>query len=247
MIQSVQLSWSIIEELKKRHSAGVTELANTLNKSKSTIHAQLTTLRRCELVIQQESEYRLSLQFLDIAEEVKSQFGKYDVVTQEVDSLAKKTGEVVQFGTEEHGRLVYLYKCEAYSGVQTSSRIGKRDYLHSTSLGKAILSTYTQDRVDEIIDKQGLVKKTKNTLTSTEAVKNDLDQVRNQGFAYDNEENINGLCCMGVPVYADDKTVLGAISVSGPSSRITRKKVEEELFTAAVKTANIIQINYRFS
>jgi len=246
-VQSVDLACALLRELQERESAGITELADLLGYAKSAIHTQLATLEANELVVKDGTSYRLSLRFLDMAESVKEQIGKYGVITSEVDSLANKTGEVVQFGTEEHGWLVYLYKAKGENAVETASSIGTREYLHSTSLGKSILSTYSERRIEEIIEMRGLPSKTEQTISNKEKLFEELEQVREQGYAFDDEENIQGLRCVSVPVYSDAGDVLGAISISGPSQRMTLNRIEEELVANASKSANVIQINYKFS
>jgi len=246
-VQSVDLACSLLRELQERESAGITDLAESLGYAKSAIHTQLATLEANELIVKDGTSYRLSLRFLDMAESVKEQISKYDVITSEVDSLANKTDEVVQFGTEEHGWLVYLYKARGEMAVETASSIGKREYLHSTSLGKSILSTYPKHRIEKIIQMRGLPSKTQQTITNKEELYDELEQVREKGYAFDDEENIQGLRCVSVPVYSDSDDVLGAISISGPSQRMTLDRIEDELVTDASKSANVIQINYRFS
>jgi len=246
-VQSVDLACALLRELQERESAGITELADLLGYAKSAIHTQLATLEANELVVKDGTSYRLSLRFLDMAESVKEQIGKYGVITSEVDSLANKTGEVVQFGTEEHGWLVYLYKAKGENAVETASSIGTREYLHSTSLGKSILSTYSERRIEEIIEMRGLPSKTEQTISNKEKLFEELEQVRKQGYAFDDEENIQGLRCVSVPVYSDAGDVLGAISISGPSQRMTPDRIEDELVADTSKSANVIQINYKFS
>lgn len=246
-VQSVGLACSILKELQERERAGVTELAEAVDKAKSGVHAQLKTLEANELVVNEDATYRLSLRFLDMAESVKAQFGNYDVITSEIDALAAETGEVVQFGAEEHGWLVYLYKSKGDAGVETASSIGKREHLHSTSLGKAILSTYSEEETAQIVARRDLPRKTPNTITTKAELFEELDQIRDRGYAFDDEENISGLRCVSVPVFRDDENVLGAVSVSGPSRRMTQDRVDEELVDAVSKSANVIEINSRFS
>ena len=235
------------EELQERERAGVTELADAVGKAKSGVHAQFKILEANELVVNEGTTYGLSLRFLDMAESVKAQFGNYDVIASEIDALAAKTGEVVQFGAEEHGWLVYLYKSKGDAGVETASSIGKREHLHSTSLGKAILSTYAEEEVKQIIVRRGLPEKTENTITTRAELFEELGQTQDRGYAFDDEENISGLRCISVPVFQDEENVFSAVSVSGPSRRMTQERVEKELVDAVSKSANVIEINSRFS
>lgn len=228
-VQAVDIACELLQNLQERERAGITELADALGYAKSSVHTQLATLEANELVVKDGTKYRLSLQFLDMAESVKNQIRKYDVITTEIDALAEKTGELVQFGTEEHGWLVYLYKAKGETAVETKSGIGTREYLHSTSLGKAILSEYSETKVDEIIDKCGLPQKTDRTTTTRDQRMEDLAATRERGYAIDDEENLSGVRCLGAPVLDEEDNVLGALSISGPSRRITDDRIENEL------------------
>jgi IclR family acetate operon transcriptional repressor len=98
--------------------------------------------------------------------------------------------------------------------------------LHCTGLGKAILAFYPQDQVEAVISK-GLPAKTQFTLTSPEMLRTELDQIRVVGFAIDDQENELGVRCTGAPIFDYTGKVVGAISVSGPASRISRDRCLE--------------------
>jgi DNA-binding IclR family transcriptional regulator len=245
-VQAVHKAVAIIELLQERNGMGVTELSAELDLSKATVHHHLSTLMEHELVVQQESMYRLSLRHLDFGETVKSRLGYYDVVTQELDDIAGETGELAQFATEEHGRAVYLYKARGEKAVQTASTIGKREYLHCISLGKAILAHLPEERVDEIVDKHGLERFTPQTISSRDELYERLERVRERGYAIDDEEKIEGLRCVAAPVLSDSD-VLGAVSISGPSSRMRGERFEEELPEVVQRSANVIEINAKFT
>jgi len=245
-IEAVQLSCEIIELLQEREEAGVTELAEELSRSKSSIHAYLATLAEQKYVVERDGLYSLSLKYIDLAEHVKDQVGKFDVIRAEIDELADVTDEVAQFGTLEHGDLVYLYKVRGDAAVETMSTIGSRETLHSTALGKAILSVIDEARVRELLGPGPLPAKTDNTITDIDELVDELEVTAERGYAIDDEENILGLRCVSTPVVLDDGTVLGSISVSGPSSRITSERIDE-LEETLERAANIVQINTKFS
>jgi DNA-binding IclR family transcriptional regulator len=245
-VQAVQTAFDIVDVLQERGGAGVTELAGELDRSKSTVHCQLTTLLENEYVVKRDDTYRLSLRYLHLGEVVKSRYDVLEVVPSELDDLATETGEVAQFATEEHGRAVYLYKANGEKAVRTASTIGKREYLHCLSLGKAILAHLPRERVVQIVERHGLPRKTANTVTSEEVLFEQLDRVRERGYAIDDEEMISGLRCIAAPVTGPDG-VLGAVSISGPSSRMTDERFEDELSALVKRSANIIEINTQFS
>ncbi|RLM90011.1 IclR family transcriptional regulator [Haloarcula sp. Atlit-7R] len=245
-VDAVQISLDIIEFLQDRDGAGITEIATTLDHSKGTIHSHMATLAENEYVVKQDGVYRLSLRYLELAETVKDRLQIYDVVREELDDLAADCGELAQFATEEHGRAVYIYKTGGEKAVQTASSVGDRQYLHCISLGKAMLAHMPDARVDEIIEQHGLEGFTVNTITSSEELFDELETIREQGYAFDREEKIEGLRCVAAPVVTNGE-VIGALSVSGPASRFEGEIYEEKLPEMVTRSANVIEINSQFS
>ncbi|ADB63203.1 transcriptional regulator, IclR family (plasmid) [Haloterrigena turkmenica DSM 5511] len=246
-IQAVGITLEIIDYLHEHDSARITEIANELGRAKGTIHCHLATLLEKEHVIKSGDEYQLSLRYLELGEGVKDRLGFYDVVTDELDELAEESGELVQFATEEHGRAVYLYKTGGDRAVQTASSIGKREYLHCLALGKAILAHTPRERVEEIIDRHGLKRYTPQTITDREELFDELEAVRERGYAFDEEEKIEGLHCVAAPVMAGEDEVLGAVSLSRPLSRMTGDQFKEEIPNMVTRSANVIEINAKYS
>lgn len=246
-IQAVGITLEIINYLHEHDSARITEIADQLGRSKGTIHCHLATLLEKEHVVKNGDAYQLGLRYLELGEGVKKRLGTYDVVTNELADLAEQSDELVQFATEEHGRAVYLYKDGGERAVQTASSIGKREYLHCISLGKVILAHYSRERVEDIIDRHGMPGYTSQTITSRDELFEELETIRERGYAFDDEEKIEGLRCVAAPVMAGENEVLGAVSISGPSSRMTGERYREELPNMVTRSANVIEINAKFS
>ncbi|MDR9381374.1 MAG: IclR family transcriptional regulator [Natronomonas sp.] len=245
MVDAVVISSNIIWTLQEQNGAGVTELANRLGHSKSTVHNHLQTLENQRLVVKDDSQYRLSLRFLDVASHVKNQLPNYDIIREEVDSLAEETGEVAQFGIEEHGRVSYLYKSSGSRGVETASSVGTQQTIHSTSLGKSIMAHMPKERVHEILDRRGMAARTDHTITDRDELFHKLAEIRERGYAIDDQENVEGLCCIAAPVKSDHGD-LGAVSVSWPSSRFGADAFIDELPAKIMRAANVIELNSKF-
>lgn len=245
-IRSVEITLNIIDILQSEGDVGVTMLAEELGHSKSTIHSHLHTLERNELIVADDDGYRLSLQILDMANQVRDQVGNYDVIKQEVDKLAKETEEIAQFGLEEHGKLIYLYKAVGEQSVETASKEGTQQPLYSTALGKTILACSPPKHVDEFLENTTLRPKTPNTITEEEEFRKEMDRIRERGYGLDDEENISGLRCVAAPV-SDNQHVLGAVSITGPSSRFSIDYIHENLADHALSAANVIELNTKFA
>ncbi|MDF9747849.1 IclR family transcriptional regulator [Natrinema salsiterrestre] len=245
-IEAVQKTCRILEFLRDRGGAGVTEIAEELDISKSVVHAHLATLNDENLVVKDGHTYSLGLKFLDIAETVKNRVAKHEIVRDQVRALAEDTGEVVHFGAEENGRIVYVAKSKGEAAVETASKVGKRMPMHSTSLGKAILAEFPEDSIDRIVEQHGLPKQTERTITDERRLHEELDTTRKREYSIDDEENIPGVRCIGISVSAPEVGVLGALSISGPSQRMTDERIENELHEAIAQSANVIEVNSRY-
>jgi DNA-binding IclR family transcriptional regulator len=246
-VQAARTTLEILKLLRDRQSAGVTEVADELGISKATAYNHLATIRDQEFVTKEDGQYRLSLLAVDFGQHVLDNHVVYDVVGEELEKLATETGELAQYATEEHGQAVYLYKAHGENAVSTASSIGMRTHMHCLSLGKAMLAYFPDEKVERIVDRHGLPAKTERTITTRDALSEELERIRDRGYAIDDEEVIPGLKCVAVPLMGNDDAVLGAISISGPASRMEGERFHDELPTKLQRTANVIEINTKFT
>lgn len=244
-IKATERSFRIVEEIQRRDGAGVTELANHFEVSKSTIHEHLTTLFRLNYLRRNGDKYYVGLQFLTLGGYSRRQQELYKLARPEINDLAEETGESAKVVAEEHGRGIFLYQARGGKAIQTDAHDGTRVHLHSTGVGKAILSQLSHERVDQIIDDWGLPGRTGQTITNEDELHTELGRIRERGYAVDNEERISGLRCVAVPVVRDGE-VLGGISVSGPTKRFDQDGVIKELAGLLQDTARIIEINAKY-
>lgn len=245
-IQAVEITLEVLELLQEEPEIGVTEIASRLGRSKGTVYSHLATLIENEYVVKDEDTYRLSLKFIDLSQSVKDEFPGYNIVEDELRDLAEQSGELAQFATEEHGQAVYLHKVGSEKAVQTASSPGDREYLHCLSLGKAMLSHMSEERINKIIEDHGLPAYTDQTITSREELMAELEEIGDRGYAFDKEEKIEGIRCVAAPVL-ENGDVFGAISVSGPTTRMRSDFFHEELPDLVTRSANVIEINTKFA
>jgi DNA-binding IclR family transcriptional regulator len=242
-VKAVGTTCRVIEGLRELDGAGVTELAEHLDLSKATVHSHLATLNDNEFVIKRGDDYRIGLRFVDFGEYAKKDISVYDLAKEQVERLAAETSEVAQFMVEEHGKGVYLHKSRGENAIQTSSYTGYRKHLHCTALGKAILSQLDDTRIREIAADTGLPRRTANTITTVESLLDEVEQIRADGVAFDDEEILEGMRCVAAPVAQPSGEIHGAISASGPTSRFKGERFREELPEVVSGAANIIEVN----
>ncbi|WP_458209899.1 IclR family transcriptional regulator [Haladaptatus sp. NG-SE-30] len=246
-VMAVKTTADILEKVAELERAGVTELANELDITKGTVHNHLATLEDHDLVVRDGGKFLLGLRLFEFGERVKNQRKIHDVGVPEVDKLADETGELGNILVEEHGRGIYLYRARGDNALSLDTGIGSRVYLHQTGLGKAILAHLPEERVDEIIDEHGLEPSTEHTRTTREALFEDLEQIRERGYALDAEERAEGVRCVAAPVITNDGVVRGAVSVAGPVSRLCGDYLESAVPDMVKRTANVISINLSYA
>ena len=245
-LKTVERTARIIKALETLDGAGVTELATHLGMSKSSTYHYLATLRQEDFVVKTGDQYELGLQLLLSGEYVRNRNLLYRYGKEEVEELAETTGEYANLFTEQHGKGINLYKVRGSdavgSGYQTD-KLQQPDQLHCTATGKAILAFLPEARVDGILDQHGLPERTANTITDRDELLDELATIRERGYAYNDEEEVEGLRAVGAPVIDRDDDVLGSLSVAGPTSRLKGTPFDEELPEQVQRAANVIEVN----
>jgi len=241
-LSTTRTSFEIIELLKSRSGARVTELADEMGVAPSTVHSHLATLREAGYLNKEGDIYHLGLGFLELGEHVRTRKEAHVVAESYTEQLAEETGSRAVFLVEEHGKGVYMYTFSGEHAVWTYSTVGKRAPLHATASGKSILSRLPEDRVDAIVEQHGLPAKTENTITDREALFEELSAIADRGYAFNREEQLDGIKAVGVPVVGPDNRVLGAFSLANPANRMKGERFKEELPDILLATANEFEL-----
>lgn len=241
-LSTTERSFEIVELLKTRDGAGVTEIADALDMAPSTVHSHLTTLWEAGYLIKEGDRYQLGLSFLELGEHVRTRKEAYTIAESYTEQLAAETDSRAVFAVEEHGHGVYMYTFSGDHAVWTYSTVGKPFPLHVTAAGKSILSRLPRDRVETIIDQHGLEPETENSITTRDALLEELDEIDERGYAYNHEEQLDGVKAVGVPVCRSNGQVLGAFSVASPANRMKGEWFENELPETILATANEFEL-----
>jgi DNA-binding IclR family transcriptional regulator len=246
-VGATETSFAIIGYLRRQSGANVTEVATALDLSKSTVYNHLRTLNRLGYVVKEDTTYHLGLKFLDLGNAARDRQNLYEVAKGEIDDLVSSIGEHGYVMVEEMGRGVYIYQSKTARGIQTDSHIGTTVDLHATAVGKAYLAHLPVDRRAQLLDTLELPARTDATYTDRGRLESELNAIRRQGFALNNEERFVGLRAVGAPVLGPSDEVLAAISISGPTTRLTGDRYRNELPEKVRETARIIGIRATYS
>jgi len=246
-VQAAKTTFEIIDSLRELDGAGVSELADRLDMPTSTIHDHLRTLENEEYLINDDGTYRVGARFLELGEQARNRMKVFNVARPEVESLAEDTGEHANMMIEEHGLGVFLYKVRGSEAVQLDTHAGKRVPLQTTAMGKSILAHRPREEVEAILDRHGLPQVTEHTITDRAELFDVLDQVRERGYAFDDEERVDGIRCVAAPITDGDDRAIAAVSVSGPKSRMLGDSFTDEFPDMVLRSANVIEVNLTYS
>lgn len=240
-LQSVELACEIVGHLSGTGGTSVTDLARELDLPKSTAHVYLKTLCEAGYLHREAGSYRVSLRMLEDGAAVRRQFDVYDVAQPMVKRVSKETGEVASLGVEEGGERVLLYKSESEDAVYDDAPTGEFTNMHWTSLGKAILAHLPPADVDRVVDRHGLPAATGQTITERAELSNELERVRDRGYAVEDEEHRKNIRAVAVPIHRGER-VVGALSVSGPKTRFGDERIEGELLDALRDAVSVVEL-----
>jgi DNA-binding IclR family transcriptional regulator len=242
-VETSRKTISVLDALCERDEAGVTELAEALDMSKSTVHNHLSTLEAEGLVVRNGGGYELGLRLLEYGGHVQNRNQLFNVAAPELKDLASKSRELATLTVEEYGRSVCLACERGEQAIDLDIHPGVRRPLHLTAHGKAILAHMPRDRVDEILGEHGMEAATTRSTTDREELEEQLEAIRRRGIALDDGEYIDGLRCVAAPIKDGNGESLGAVGVSAPSSRIGSDRFRDELPEFVQSAANVIELN----
>jgi DNA-binding IclR family transcriptional regulator len=208
---------------------GIGDLSRRTGLSKATVHRLLVALEQNRFIEQnpETRQYRLGLRLFELGSHAVSQVDLVSIAQPFMEDLAEATGETTHLGVIRDGMVLYIAKVEGWHALRMPTQVGTRMPLHSTALGKVLLAHLSDEERDGFLDNIDYIPTTPNTITKRELLHAALGSVRSNGFAVDNEELEVGLRCIAAPIRNYTGQVIGAISVSGPTTRLTVTKTSE--------------------
>ncbi|WP_435127017.1 IclR family transcriptional regulator [Halobaculum sp. D14] len=244
-VKSDERLFAIAEHLRESGGAGVTELANHTGLAKSTVHDHLSTMRDHGFVVKDGTTYRLGLEFFAYGQSVRTRHDVYEAAAPIVDDLVESTGEMAWLLTHENGRVMYLYGGAGETEVNANALIGSWAYMHCNSGGKAILAHLPDSAVESVVDRHGLPARTPNTITDPDELAEELAAVREQGYALNLGEDLEGIHAVAVPLLFEEE-VKGALAIAGPAHRVSEERCKTELADKLRASTNDIELNLAY-
>ncbi len=203
------------------------QLSELLKLHKSTTHRLIMVMERHRLIEKNSNtgKYRLGLKLFELGTKAIGQLDLRERARPFLERAVLETGETVHLCVYDDGEVVYLDKVEPTRSVRLASSVGRRNPAYCTAVGKALMAFLPESQVEAAAAKHGFRQLTRRTISNMLELKSELVKVRKRGYAVDNEENEEGVCCVGAPVWSFSPHPVAAISVSGPTFRMTPEKV----------------------
>lgn len=245
-IKAVETTFRIVSGIVELQGANTSEISRYLDLPMSTAFEHLETLEGLGYIVRREGQYHLSTKFIKRGAESLNSYSIYHISEEELRNLAKKTGELTSLMIEENGYGVYLYTDDSENSLDAVVLPGNRSMLHVSAPGKAILAHLAADKRNKILKAQGLPKVTQNTITDMETLHDELEEIRDVGYAIDDEEGVRGLQGIGAPILSQESDeILGAISIYRPADQNIETLVEETVNPLS-QSKNTIEITYTY-
>jgi IclR family transcriptional regulator, KDG regulon repressor len=228
-VSSVMKVFGILQALGEERDHGITELSQRVMMSKSTVYRFLQTMKSLGYVAQEgESEkYSLTLKLFELGAKALQNVDLIRSADVEMRELSRLTKETIHLGALEEDSIVYIHKIDSLYNLRMYSRIGRRNPLHTTAIGKVLLAWRDNSEAREILSDVEFRRSTANTIVTAEALLEVLVKVKEQGYGEDNEEQEEGLRCIAVPVFDRFGVVIAGLSISFPTIRFSEEAKNE--------------------
>lgn len=230
-LQGVARALRLLDLLAEHGGSGlsVTEAARLLEASKSTTFALLQTLLIGDYVaeVPPGPRYRLGPAVLRLADSHARSLPLVEAVRPIMQSLTNTTGWTSRLAIAEHGYPVFVDRVDGPGTIRFFTPLGRRELPHQSAAGKAMLATLPDEQARAIVAESGLPRRTRHTITDLATLLADLDLTRQRGFAIDDEEDDDGVLCVGAAFRGRDRTCAGAISITGLKADIPSRRIQE--------------------
>lgn len=249
IIQAVDHALDLLEQFQGDiDELGVTELSKRLKLHKNNVFRLLATLESRNYIEQNRvtENYRLGLKTLELGQTFIKQMGLLRQSRPVLEALVKECNETTYVAILKDSHIVYLDVVETDLTVRVVPRVGSRLPAYCTAAGKIQLAYMTDEELDHYLPAKELKRYTANTITDRDEFKTHLARIVEQGYAIDNEEMDVGVCCVAAPIRDYTRRIIGAVSISGPSMRFSKERMEKELIPLVQRAGEDISTKLGF-
>jgi DNA-binding IclR family transcriptional regulator len=205
-----------------------TDILAFAGQPRGTLHRQLGHLVEEGLLeLDAEGRYAPGLRLLDLASRSWARNEFRLIAAPHLAALHEQTGETVHLGVLRGSSIIYLDKVEGRQPVRMYSQIGNASPCYCTGVGKAALSVLPSERLDEILPGLQFNRFTASTHVGAETLLAEIRDIAAAGHAFDREEHEAGIRCVAAPIWSDDRSFIGGVSVTGPAYRLSTELLRQ--------------------
>ncbi len=227
-IRSFAKGMNVLEHLADNEFLTVAQVARLMNINRASSHRFLSTLKELGYADKDDSSrYFLTSKVIELGMKVLDRFEIRKIARPFLQELSNQFNETINLGYFNGEEVLTIDKIDSTEILRMDAGIGGGEPAYCTSLGKAILAFLPERQLEEYLQATELLPFTANTVTSKDKLKKELMQIKENGYAIDDEELSIGLRCVGAPLFDHTGQARFAISLSGPSIRMGSKKIEE--------------------
>jgi IclR family acetate operon transcriptional repressor len=233
-VQSVDRTLDVLESLASRRGAtGISELSQLVGLHVSTVHRLLATLVDRGYVRQdpESSRYHLGSRIFTLASAADVHLDLRLVARPYLERMMRNSGETANLVTATESEVVYLDQVASLHLVKMFTAPGMRAPLYCTGTGKVIMAFRGREFSEPVLAAP-MRRFTPRTIVTRAGLEAELAVIRKNGYCVDNEEMEEGVRCLAVPIFDRRSDCIGAMSVSGPTTRMTHERVEKLSVTA---------------
>ncbi len=226
-LKTVDRALQVLLQFDKEHPEwSASELAQVLDLHRSIVYRILTTLERRGFVTQADrrGRFRLGLKLVELGNVVLASIDVRQVAHSIMARLVRETGESAFLTVVSDDESVCIDKIDSPQRIRVTLTVGGRYPLHAGASNKILLAYLPPDTIDKLIAK-GLEPITPNTITDPTQLKENLNMIRQQGWAYSTGELTPGVAAVAVPLWDGDGTVVAAVSIAGLASQLSEDKL----------------------
>jgi len=243
MSQSLQRGIDAILFLASRKSAGVTEVAEALGVNKSTAFRILDTFLNNDMVEKNKDtlKYKLGPAILQLSQQYYKNFNIIEVARPIMERLASEIRESVHLCSLANNGAVVIEQVLSDSRLVVSAKIGNREPLHCSSVGKCLLAFAEKEDFEKMLGEIGFDIFTENTIDNADRLRAEVKKIQDVGFAIDDGEISLDIKCVAVPIINRNGTCTHSLGTSGASSRMTKEKIDK-IVPLLKRSANSISL-----
>jgi DNA-binding IclR family transcriptional regulator len=246
-IKSLVKTLRLLKLFSPQHNVWTAEdMVSILGYHKSSVQRILATLEKEGFLTKatpHRSEYRLGPDILFLGNVAEMGLDLRSVARPIMADLVQRARETCYLCVADQGQCLYIDKVECSQPIRIINQVGQRNPMHCTGVGKALMSGMADDAIDRLIENRGLNAHTRNTITDPRQLRQQIDGIRHNGIARDNEELDLGVKCVAAPIRGRSGAVVAAISLSGPTQRFTPaaiQRFEKEVKGASTKISKAL-------